>query len=243
MTTGSDSTQSTVKQGPPDYLKPNIQQLSADAKALYNRGGPNPYPVSTVANSSPETLQGWQSTAARAVNGSPVNSAADSYLTNTINGGFLTNPYGGQVFQDIADRVTPQVNAQFSLAGRYGSGAQTDQLTRSLTDAYAPFAAQQYATERGNQQQAAGMAPTAANQDYTDLAALQGVGTARDAYGQSLMTDNATRYAQAQQQPYNNANWLASILYGNPAQQSTTTTPAPSTGIGGFLGGLLGGIL
>lgn len=243
MSSGSDTTSTQTKAGPPDYLKPYITQLSTDAQKLYQQGGPNPYPASTVANSSPETLQGWQSTAARAVNGSPVNTAADNYLTKTINGGFLTNPYGGQVFQDIADRVTPQVNAQFSLAGRYGSGAQTDQLTRSLTDAYAPYAQQQYQAERGNQQQAAGMAPTAANQDYTDLAALQGVGTARDAYGQSLMTDNANRYAQAQSQPYTNANWLANLLYGNPAQTQTTTSPAPSTGIGGFLGGLLGGIL
>lgn len=246
MSTGSDASKTVQTSGPPSYLQPNIQQLSSDAQNLYRQGGPNPYPTSTVANVSPTTLQGWGATAARAANGSPLNTAAGGYINNTLSSGFnqAGNPQLDAVWKNISDKVTPQVNAQFELSGRYGApGAQTDQLARSLTDAYAPYALQQFQGNQQLQQTAAQMAPGQANQDYTDLAALQGVGTARDAYAQSQLTDAANRYSQQQQQPYNNANWLASILYGNPAQTQTTKTPTPSTGLGGALGGFLGSIL
>ena len=179
------------------------------------------------------------------MNGSPLNTAAGGYIQNTLGSGFnqAGNPQLDAVWKNISDKVTPQVNAQFSLAGRYGSGAQTDQLARSMTDAYAPYALQQFQQNQNLQQNAAQMAPGQANQDYTDLAALQGVGTARDTYAQSQLSDAVNRYGQQQAQPYNNANWLSSILYGNPAQVQTTKAPAPTSGVGGFIGGLLGSVL
>lgn len=238
---GSDQVKSTT--GPPAYLQPDIQYATGQAKSLYQQGGPQVYGGSTVANRSPETQAGWAGTAARATAGSPINAAAGNYLTNTINGQYLSNPYGGQVFQDIANRVTPQVDAQFSMGGRYGpNAAMTDQLTRSLTDAYAPYAQQQYQNERGLQQSAAGMAPAQAATDYTDLAALQGVGTARDAYGQDILTDTVNRYDANQNRPYNNLNNYMALLYGNQARTQTTSQPSQGFNWGGLLGGALGAI-
>lgn len=239
---GSDQVKSTT--GPPDYLKPDIQYATGQARNLYQQGGPAVYPGSTVANRSPETQAGWAGTAARATNGSPVNAAAGSYLKNTINGQYLSNPYGGQVFQDIANRVTPQVGAQFSMGGRYGpNAAMTDQLTRSLTDAYAPYAQQQYQAERGMQQQAAGMAPAAAGQDYIDLAALQGVGTARDAYGQDIVSDQVNRFDANQNRPYANLSNYISLLYGNPSRTQTTSQPSQGFNWGSLVGGALGALV
>ena len=60
MSSGSSDTKTVQTSGPPSYLQPYITQLSSDAQKLYQQGGASPYPASTVANLSPETLQGWQ---------------------------------------------------------------------------------------------------------------------------------------------------------------------------------------
>lgn len=241
---GSDTVKSTS--GPPSYLQPDIQFGTGQAQTLYGQGGPAPYPGSTVANRSPETLAGWGATAARAMNGSPLNAASGSYIQRTLDPSFMAsagNPQLDAVYKNIASNVIPSVDAQFSLGGRYGSGAQANSLATGLTNAYAPFALQQFQGNQQLQQQAASLAPTIANQDYTDLGALQSVGTARDTYGQNVLSDVVNRYDATQNQPYNNLNWYMNLLYGNPAKTQTTTQPSSGFNLGGLLGGALGAVL
>lgn len=239
---GTDTVKSTS--GPPSYLQPDIQYGTAQARSLYNQGGPQVYPGSTVANRSPETQAGWAGTAARATAGSPINAAAGNYLTRTINGDFLHagDPQLDSVYGSVASHVIPSVDAQFSLGGRYGSGAQADSLAQGLTNAYAPYALQQYQGERQMQQGAAGMAPAAAATDYTDLAALQGVGTARDTYGQNVLSDQVNRFDANQNRAYDNLSRYMSLLYGNPARSQTTSQPSSGFNWGGLLGGAVGAI-
>lgn len=240
---GTDTVKSTS--GPPAYLQPDIQYGTGQARQLYQQGGPQVYPGSTVANRSPETLAGWAGTAARANAGSPVQGAANNYLQRTINGDFLHagDQQLDSVYGNVASHVLPSTNAQFSLGGRYGSNAHQDTLVGNLTNAYAPYALQQYQGERQMQQGAAGMAPQAANQDYVDLAALQGVGTARDTYGQNVLSDQVGRFDANQNRAYDNLSRYMSLLYGNPARQQTTSQPAQGFNWGGLLGGAVGALV
>lgn len=74
-------------------------------------------------------------------------------LRATINGDrFNQNPY----MDDVIARSMNDVNSNFSLHGRYGSGAHMDQL---FTKAAAPIRYANYATERQNQLNAVQMAP------------------------------------------------------------------------------------
>ena len=67
--------QQTIKSGPPDYLKNYVSGAAADAQNLLPGRRACGVPGSTVTGLSPETMQGWGGTAARATNGSPLTSA------------------------------------------------------------------------------------------------------------------------------------------------------------------------
>jgi hypothetical protein len=230
---GDSGQTSTIKTGPPDYLKPYVTGAAADAQRLYQAGGPQVFPGSTVANLSPETTQAWGATAARALNGSPVNAAAQGWATGILNG---SSPTYGQLGDSVWSQVRPNVDSAFSAAGRYGSDSHAEALSRGYTEGIAPAFAQLQAT-------ASGQAPTLANQDYVDLGQLGAVGTARDQYGQALVTDAYNRFNAQQQRPYANLDWYSSQLNGSPWQRQTSSTPVYQPGLGQQIaGGALAGI-
>jgi hypothetical protein len=234
MSSGSSGTQKVVQQsGPPDILKPYVASGAADAQRLYQAGGPQVFPGSTVTGLSPQTMQGWAATSARALGGSPLTSAAQGWATNALRG---QSPLDDPLYQSVASQVIPSVGSQFSAAGRYGSDAHAEALSRGLTEGWAPFALQEKTT-------AASLANPLANQDYTDLAQLQGVGTARDQYGQALVTDAYNRFNAQQQRPYSNMNWYTSQLYGSPWGTQTSKQPVYQPGVGQQVaGGVLGAL-
>jgi hypothetical protein len=102
------------------------------------------------------------------------NDASSQYLKSVLGGQYLnpsSNPYlSGAVDAASADAtrnfqtaVMPQLASQFSLAGRYGSGAQsqgisdaTNNLAQQLSQTAAGIYNQNYQNERGLQQNAAG---------------------------------------------------------------------------------------
>lgn len=229
----SGSSTQTIKSGPPDYLKNYVSGAAADAQNLYKAGGPAVFPGSTVTGLSPETMQGWGGTAARATNGSPLTSAAQGWATGILNG---TSPTYGQLGQSVWSQVRPGVDSAFSGAGRYGSDSHAEALSRGFTEGIAPAFAQL-------QGQAGALANPLANQDYTDLAQLQGVGTARDQYGQALVNDSVNRFNAQQQRPYTNMDWYTSQLYGSPWNRQQSTSPTYQPGVGQQIaGGVLGGL-
>ena len=86
------------------------------------------------------------------------------------------NPYLQNMFGTMANAVTPRVASAFEGAGRYGSGAYANALSSALTDTAGNLAYQNYANERGNMLRADALAPTLANQDYTDIGQLAAAG-------------------------------------------------------------------
>lgn len=218
--------------------------LFNQASELYSGPAPRYYDNSTVAGIAPETNLAWNAATARGLGGSPLNAEASKYLTDSMQGkyvgGFLGGPGGDAVFDNIQSRVTPAVDARFSSAGRYGSGLHADTATRALTEAYAPFAMQGYQAERGLQQQAAGMAPQQAGQDFTDIGALEAVGAARQAQAQDLINADVQRFDYNQNIPIQQLARYAGFLQGQqiPASQTQTTTGKQPSNLLGTLGGL-----
>lgn len=248
----SNSSKSSSTSGPPAYLQPYLQGAAAQAQNLYNQPGPNYFPNSTVANQSPTTQAAISGTVNRATNGSPLNQASSGYLQDTLNGKYLNagNPNDGALWNSVQANVLPAVDAQFSLLGRYGSGQQANAAATGLTNAYAPYAFSNYQSERANQQQAAQLAPTQANQDYVDLGQLAQAGQTQDTYAQQQLNDQINRWDYNQNLPENKLNTFLGQLTGNNYGQISTTkqaVPQPSTGsditslAGGLLGSYLGG--
>lgn len=91
---------------------------------------------------------------------SALTTAGSDYMTDVIGGDYLNNnPYLDDVYNKAAGKVTAGVNANFSKAGRYGSGAHQGVLAENLGNLATDIYAGNYNQERTRQQQAGLMAP------------------------------------------------------------------------------------
>lgn len=244
MTTGSTGTTQTNTVSNP-WSGQQAPLLAGYAQATKNLANPPQYyPGTAVAPFNQTQNQALGAQTLRAQQGSPVMQAADAQQTATLNGQYLDsgNPASSSVFQNIASQVLPTVGGQFNGAGRYGSGAMASADTTALTNAYAPYAFQNYQNERGLQQQAAGQAPALANQDYTDIAALGSAGQTEQTQQQNQINAAMQQWAYQQNLPnaqlatYDQA--IAGAPGGSTSSQVPYYNPSPFSQI---LGGLTAG--
>lgn len=240
--------------------KPFLTYGMQQARNLYdNNGGFNYYPGQTVVGFDPATQASLDRTQQRAMSGSPVTRNAQGLIDRTVQGQFLNaNPYlDGAI--DTASRglvrnfnqaVVPGLNASFSRAGRYGSGAQasafgaaSSDLATQLGDISGRMAYQNFGDERSRMQQAAAMAPQLAAQDYVDLAQLGQVGAAREEQAQRELNDRISRWDnQNNKERQALDEYLQRIgMSSNGFQTSVTTQPGVRQNrLAGAIGGGLG---
>ena len=165
-------------------------------------------------------------------------------IAKTAAGGYLdpaANPYLQQAYQRAAGDVTSSLASQFAKAGRYGSGAMTETLGKSLGDIASQIYGGAYQQERARQLQAAQLAPQLAQQDYADITRLAQVGQSREGLQEAALADAMQRFQFEQQKPYTKLReYLASI--GAPAAQQTVSMQPQYRNLGAnLLGGALGG--
>ena len=125
--------------------------------------------------------QGWQ----------PAVGQSQDYYGDVLSGQYLdpsNNPGLSSVLSRMRSDVTGDVNSQFSMAGRYGSGAHTGVLTDRLADAEGNILYGNYNTERGRQDAAAGAVPQAQNQGLAALLQTAGVGAELPYAGTNALT-------------------------------------------------------
>lgn len=229
------TTQNTDPWGP---QQAPLQQSFEDATKLYNAGGLNIpyYQGQTVAGLAPETTQAQQMIANRAQQGSGALQGANNYVQGILNG----NDTG--LLNGAMDRVRTGVNANYSAAGRYGSGshdaAVTDRLGGLIFD---------------RQAQAAQMAPSLAQADYYDAQQLAGVGQDRQAYMQQMINADIDKYNWTANAPGNAiANYQSLIGGGYGGGSQVTKQPVQNqggnsalqwAGLGASLGGSLLGAM
>lgn len=84
---------------------------------------------------------------------------AQDVVNNTLAGRYLTgNPYIEGMLSRTRDNIANDIGSRFSAAGRYGSGMFQDVMSRAMADAENQMRYQNYATERGYQNDAIGQA-------------------------------------------------------------------------------------
>lgn len=256
---GGGSTTSTVTQKADPWagIQPQLKQAAGDTQNLYNKGllTPKAYPDQTFANFTPLQQQAMDATAQRATNGSPVNSANQGMLTDTLNGNYLdpnSNPYLKSTYDQAAKSVQGTVNSAFGQGGRYGSGLNQQVLGNSLDNLATDIYGGNYQQERTKQLGASALAPQAANQDYTDLSALSGVGGQQQGQSQNAINDAINRFNTNNAAPAQNIQNYVGLLNGAGGQYGastgTNTQPyyqnntASTLGLLGSLGGVGGGL-
>ena len=102
----------------------------------------------------------------------PTLGAAQQYTQNVLGGQYLNgNPYLDAVLGKTRQNVTNQVNSQYSLGGRYGSGAHVGNLTSELSAAENAARMGDYNNQMGRMDQAAQTAGQLSGQQSANNAA------------------------------------------------------------------------
>ena len=220
---GGTRTIQSVSQSMTDPTTAPFKEFAlSEAKRLYDRGPQQYFPGSTVVGYSPETEAALAATRQKAIDGSPLVGTVQDVVMQNLQG---TNPLQAAAFKPAVQ----QVEAQFSKAGRYGSGYQQG----AVAEALAPMAYQA-------QMDALAMAPAAYEFGFADINKLGAVGAAREAQDQAELSAEIDRFQFEEQAPQIAlANYLASVQGGQLGSQQIT--PYYSNPFGSALSGALGG--
>lgn len=228
-------------------IGPYLSEALGRARQIFLQGPqPTLYPGQMFVSPSEQTLSALQQQEelARAPSAA-LQAAQQAYgsalgnLQQTAQGGFLQgSPYQQQMIaaatrplvQQFSENVVPTISSQFSRAGRYGSGAMeralgtaSESFGRALGDVTSNIVGQDYARERGFQQQALGFLPSAAAQapqfyaqQFLPSQTLAQVGAQREAIAAQPLQEAIQRYQYQQQLPYAQLSGYLSSIYGSP---------------------------
>lgn len=250
---------------PLPYVEPYLRDYLSRAYDVSNA----PYEQSPGTYVGPNSyLTGaWQATANRAMNGSPVMSAANDTMQKAVSGGFMgSNPYlDSQIQSAQGDLVKswnmvqkPAWDKAMQASGSFGNtgimeaqGNAASDLQKNLGRISSDIRNNAYNSGLSFMGQAMSMAPTYANQDYQDIQQLTNAGTQQQAFQSAQQNQNQQWWQEAQNFPMQRIGFMGQALgVGGQGQTSTQTAPDPSklsTALGGGLTGaaiyklLLGG--
>ena len=255
-------------------LSPYLQMGLQRAQQLFFGAQPQMFQGQTYVSPSAQTQQALAQQEALATGAQPALQAAQQayqsslgQIGQTAAGGFLQgNPYQQAMLaaatrpltQQYGEQIVPGIASLFSRAGRYGSGAMeralggaTEAYGRALGDVSANIVGQDYARERGLQQQAqlsqaalAQAAPSFFQMGFLPSQALAQVGAAREQIAAQPLQEAMQRYQYSQQLPYQQLQGFLSSVYGTPMGQSAipqaqTNRTLQNLGIATTIGGLI----
>ena len=227
-------------------VAPFVQYGLQEAKGLYQTDTPQYYGGQTYIGPSAQTQSALQAAQNRALGGNPLLPAAQQQQLSSIQGDYLSagNPYFQQALAGPTQQATQAYNDAIkqaqggaSMAGRYGSGASTDiqnraaqTLATTLANTYGNLAYQNYAGERGMQNQAVMNAPGLAQADYADISQLANVGKTTEDYAKTALQADLDRFNFEQNKPYQKLSSYLGAAYGAPMGNVSTTTQSGGGG-------------
>lgn len=263
---GSASGESRIDPRLAPYLQMGLQRAE---NLFFGNVQPTLFPGQMYVSPSQQTEQALAMQEQLASAASPFLSAGQqAYLSSlgqigqTAGGGFLQgSPYREAAIQSairplqqqFEQQVVPGIASLYSRAGRYGSGAMeralgtaTEASQRAMGDISANIASQDYARERGLQQQAqlaqsalGQAAPSFFQASFLPAQALAQVGASREAIAAQPLQEAIQRYQFQQQLPYQQLGGFLSSIYGTPfaGSQIPSTPQAQTNQFGQALGG------
>lgn len=245
---GSQNTQTVQKADPWSGQQPYLTDVFAQAQNLSQSPMPY-YPGQAVAPFSPETQMALGLQDIRALEGSPVTTAGQQQIIDTLSGGYLGagNPYFQGMMQNVGQAIIPQVASQFESSGRYGSGNMANAMSSAMANAATSAAYQNYEAERQNQIKSMLFAPQMAQQDYYDIAQLGQSGQIQEDQAQRQINAAMQQYQYGQMEPWQRLQMYSNLVQGNyggtSTGSSTTSLPTQSPwqyglGAASSLGGL-----
>ncbi len=218
---------STTVQNIPEELKPLATRYTSDAIKLAD----TPYQAyagTRYADLNPTQYASLGMTANRALNGSATMNNAESNLNQMMNAG--PNPYLDSMVDKSLGQVQSRINSQFS-GNNYGSTAHQETLQNGLADTANSMYGAAYDADQGRRLSAMGMAPTFANQAYTDASQLMSAGQTLQDQQQQGLDFNYQQFQEQQNDPYKRLAAMSGV-FGSDLGGSSTTTSQQSGGGG-----------
>ena len=233
---GGGGSTSTAMPEIPKELKPLANLYTKQATQLANT------PFQAYTGQRFADLNGTQNQALgmiqqRAQNGSPVMDQANQTLTGALEGG-KTNPYldqmVGKAQQSVADNwnymTKPQTEAAMVNSGSFGNeglmqmqGRQQEAAGQQMSDIATQMYGNAYNTDRANQMQALGMAPTYGNQAYTDASQLLNAGNTQQNSQQQGLDFQFQQSQDAANDPYKKLQAIGGVVGQSTGQKTTTS--------------------
>ena len=245
--------------------QPFLINAMNSAQNNYNANvGYQPWTGQTQADVSPYFSTGWNAAYgiaapdAAAGGTAGVKAAQQLGLQQIQAAGQQQNPFLQSILDTNNRRIGDRVNASMSGAGRYGSGAHTDVMSRALAESANPILAQDYSQGLERAGQWAQLMPKLDEAQYAPAQSLMGLGQYYNERAQKQLEDQIKTYNAQQAYPWEQLARLNAIvggaggLGGSMTGSQTTPINSPSTlqkllggaaagaGIGGSFGGLPG---
>jgi len=239
---GQQTTTRTETAEPWSAQAPYLQDIFRESQNRYRSGGPAYFPESTVTPFAPQTEMALQAGENRAMQGNPLNFAAQSSVYDTLNGGYMNEAIPA-LSDRVAGDVRQRVDSIYNAGNRGPSAGYAESLGRGITEGLAPVEFGAYENERGRQMQAAQLAPGLANQDYVDIAQLGQVGAQRQGQAQNVLNADIARFNYNETMPDMLLNDYLARIGGNYGGTTTGAANQPiySNGLAMGLGGALSG--
>ena len=216
----------TGSSAPWSAQQPYLQHGFDQAKQLYDQGGPQYYQGQAYTPFAPQTNQALGMIQGRAMDGSPVNDAAQQQITGTLNGDFLnSNPYLDATYDQAAGQVRRSIDSQFAGGGRYSGGAHQEILGENLGDMATNLYGGNYQAERGRQMSMIPQANSIANNDYVDSSMLMNAGGVVQDQGDKVLNADMNRWNYNQNLPYTNLEQFNRNIAGNYGGETSQTQP------------------
>lgn len=242
-------TSSTSNSAPWDAAQPFMKETMGEAQNLYNNDvGFKPYTGRMQANTDARTTEALGTAEGIARQGNTGFANAYQGLADMAGGADVgrINPALQTMLDGNARMVANRTNSAMSGAGRYGSGAHSEMLSRGITEATAPLLYQDYNDSRQRQMQASQMLPGAYDAQFAPSRQLAGVGGYFEDREQTDLNNLIQQNAAAEARPWENLARYNAIVGGagsmGGTQVSTGMQPsnAPSraqTALGGAIAG------
>lgn len=237
---GGGTTTNTVQNADPwSGQQPFLKYGFEEAQRVYDSTKPEYFGSPTVAGFNPYQSTAQNMTVNRALSGSPLLQAGQDEAAKTLSGDYLTagNPYMSGLTSAIDSQIRPMVDSRFTNSNRFGSGAHSGAYTSAMANALAPHMFGAYETERGRMNEMAGLAPSLAQADYSDHAALSAVGLTQQEQAQNELNAQIAKHNFEQNVEANKLSNYMNLIVGNYGGSNTSSSAGPSPGKGGEIGG------
>ena len=234
---GGGSKQTTNELDP--NVVPYVKDALSQQQSLYNEGAPEYYGGQTYLDANTNQTNAMNQLTANANVNNPMLQSATNLNNQMIEGDYLTsNPNFDAVMNTAGRKATDQynnamqsTNTNASMSGRYGSDAHarmasnnSSNLAQSLADTAGQYSYQNYANERGMQNNAMNNAGQIAGNQNIGAKNLMNAGNAQAGFDQTALNADIARHDYGQNAQQQHLSNYTNAVWGAPMGSTSTTS-------------------